>query len=94
MKCPRCGAKVFLYLGVGVNGLRVFKCANCEKTFNEKQFHSPEPSVSEKKNKPKPEPQKCPSRGLGGEPCPMCGSSTMFVEGCRICPSCGWSLCG
>jgi len=25
--------------------------------------------------------------------CPECGGSVNFVEGCNVCPSCGWSAC-
>lgn len=27
------------------------------------------------------------------EPCPECGASTNFADGCVSCPSCGWSKC-
>jgi hypothetical protein len=30
----------------------------------------------------------------GMEYCPDCGSQVLHIEGCNLCPCCGWSACG
>lgn len=30
---------------------------------------------------------------VSGEDCPQCGQQLVFAEGCKNCPSCGWSKC-
>ena len=31
---------------------------------------------------------------VSGEVCPKCGKSLVRIEGCKTCPSCGYSMCG
>lgn len=37
-----------------------------------------------------------PSRSATGdeEVCPVCGSQLIQQEGCKLCPNCGWGVCG
>ena len=33
-------------------------------------------------------------RGVVSGVCPECGSTMFYQEGCKTCPSCGYSKCG
>lgn len=35
-----------------------------------------------------------PEGAVSGEPCPNCGESLIFMEGCKQCKNCSYSKCG